>query len=449
VGAGDWYARNMYIEGSEQYRYHVERFGPQYKVGYKELIGLFTADKWDPDALMDLYCKAGAKYFFSMGVHHDNFDLWNSKYQPRWNSVTRGPRKDIVGIWAQAARKRGLRFGVSEHLSNSFDWFAPSHLSDSTGAYKDMPYDGSNQEFADLYHDYSDQLPQFARMAQPMGRIAPERWKKRYFLRVKDLIDQHQPDLLYTDGGIPFEQFGLSTVAELYNVSAAKHSGRSDAVYYSKVEADCVVGTCVLDRERGVLDGISSHPWQTDTCIGDWHYKEGITYKSAKKVIDLLVDIVSKNGNLLLNFPLPANGELDSEERQVLRGITEWMSINGQGIYGSRPWTIYGEGPSMAVHATAGMNEGKQPDLTARDYRFTQKGDSLFVFAQGWPGSECVVKALGLGSRQAPRKVAAVHLLGGQEHLVFKQRTEALHVSLPEVRPVASDIGVALHVLFE
>src|SRR6202020_2057534 len=131
----------MYIEGSPQYKFHLQRFGPQSKVGYKDLVDLFTAERWDPDALMNLYVEAGAKYFVSMGVHHDNFDMWNSKYQPRWNSVATGPRKDVVGMWRQAARSRGLRFGVSEHLSNSFDWLAPAHTSDATGEYAGTSYD--------------------------------------------------------------------------------------------------------------------------------------------------------------------------------------------------------------------------------------------------------------------------------------------------------------------
>jgi alpha-L-fucosidase len=216
VGDGDWYARNMYIEGTPQYDYHLKRFGPQSRVGYKDLIPLFTADRWDPEHLMDLYAKAGAKYFFSMGVHHDNFDMWNSKYQPRWNAMASGPRKDIVGLWAAAARKRGLRFGVSEHLSNSFDWLAPAHLADTKGPYSGIAYDGTDVKFADLYHDYRDEPSGFAMTAQAMGRDAPESWKLEYFRRIKDLVDQHQPDLLYTDGGIPFQEYGMGTVAEIY-----------------------------------------------------------------------------------------------------------------------------------------------------------------------------------------------------------------------------------------
>lgn len=446
VGAGDWYARNMYMEGSEQYKYHLQRFGPQSKVGYKDLVHLFTADRWDPDALIDLYVNAGAKYFFSMGVHHDNFDLWNSKYQKRWNAVAQGPRKDIVGMWAQAARKRGLRFGVSEHLSNSYDWFSPSHLADKEGPQSGIPYDGSNPAYADLYHDYSGEPADFAATAKAMGRVAPQRWKEQYLLRIRDLIDQHNPDMLYTDGGIPFDEYGLTGVAELYNRNATHHDGEVQAAYFSKVASDCAVGTCVLDRERGVLDGIWHEPWQTDTCIGDWHYRKGMQYKSAKKVVDLLVDIVSKNGNLLLNFPLPASGELDADEREVLRGITEWMKINSEGIYSSKPWKIFGEGPATEVPAGEGMNENKKPDLTALDYRFTTRHDALYVFVQGWPEEQISIKALGLGSKQVPGPVKAVQMLGVSKPLVYKQQDAVLMVQPPDSKPQAAGTGVVLKI---
>ena len=187
-----------------------------------------------------------------MGVHHDNFDMWNSKYQPRWNAAAIGPKRDIVGEWAAAARKRGLRFGVSEHLSNSFDWLAPAHTSDTTGPLAGVPYDGVHPAYADLYHDYSGMPADFAKTAKAMGRVAPDCWKQQYFNRIKDLVDQYQPDLLYTDGGIPFDEYGLSLVANLYNVSAARHGGKVEAVYTSKTTSDCATGTCVLDRERGV-----------------------------------------------------------------------------------------------------------------------------------------------------------------------------------------------------
>ena len=448
VGEGDWYARRMYIEGEAQYDYHVKRFGPQSKVGYKDLIPLFTANRWDPEHLMDLYAKAGAKYFFSMGVHHDNFDLWNSKHQPRWNAVASGPHKDIVGLWAAAARRRGLRFGVSEHLSNSFDWFAPAHLADTKGKYAGIPYDGSDPNFSDLYHDYRALPPEFARTAKDMGRVAPDSWKLNYFRRIKDLVDQHQPDLLYTDGGIPFEEYGLGTVAEIYNAAGLNFRNQSEGVYFSKSRTDAASGICILDRERGVSSEISPTPWQTDTCIGHWHYKRNQVYKTPKKVIDLLVDIVSKNGNLLLNFPLPASGELDRDEMQVLQGITEWMAVNGEGIYATRPWKINGEGPAMriVVDPNSRFNESAQPDLGPQDIRFTAKGRMLYVFVQGWPQGEVTIRALGTDGGQSTPRASDVRMLGRNEGLKFLQDKNGLHVRLSEQKPATADIGIALRV---
>ena len=465
IGDGDWYARNMYVEGSDQYNYHLKRFGPQSKVGYKDLIHLYTADRWDPEHLMDLYQRAGAKYFFSMGVHHDGYDLWNSKYQPRWNSVASGPRKDVVGIWAAAARKRGLRFGVSEHLSNAFDWFAPSHLADTKGPYANIPYDGQDPAFADLYHDYTGMPADFLKSIRdnPMGRIAPDRWKLHYFNRVKDLIDQHQPDLLYTDGGIEFGEYGLATVAELYNVGPHSYQNKSEAIYFSKTPADCPDGTsCVIDHERSVLNQIDPRPWQTDTCIGNWHYKLGIKYKTPKKVIDLLVDIVSKNGNLLLNIPLPASGEPDAEELRILEAITQWTSINGEAIFSTRPWKIHGEGPSTRVvikphpnWENFDPNEDNQPDLNAQDIRFTTKGKTLYAFVMGWPTAQpgkpadLIIQSLATNSPQDPGKPIDIRLLGRyDEPLRFTQDTTGLRVTLPTTKPPASDLGIALRINF-
>jgi alpha-L-fucosidase len=458
IGDGDWYARTMYIEGTEQYEYHLKRFGPQSKVGYKDLVHLFTADKWDPEHLMDLYQKAGAKYFFSMGVHHDGFDLWNSKYQPRWNAVASGPNKDVVGLWAAAARKRGLRFGVSEHLSNSYNWLAPAHLADTKGQYAGVPYDGQNPAYADLYHDYSHEPANYAQSVaqEPMSRKSPDWWKLQYFNRIKDLVDQHQPDLLYTDGGVPMEEYGLGTVAEAYNVGPVSSQAHPETVYFSKTATDCVTGTCALDRERGVLDDISPKPWQTDTCIGQWHYKEGGSYKSAKKVIDLLVDIVSKNGNLLLNIPLPASGEPDAAERKVLTGITEWMSVNGEAIFGTRPWKVYGEGPATkVVIPKSGQefdpSEDKKPDLGIRDIRYTTKGQTLYALLQGWPSggsSEVVLESLRTNSPHQPGKATDVRLLGRDEALKFTQDSTGLRLTLPSTKPAAADIGIGLRINF-
>ena len=437
---GDWYARNMYIQGSEQYAYHLAHYGHPSRVGYKDLVGIWKAAKWDPDHLMSLYKRAGARYFVSMGVHPDNFDLWDSKHT-RWNAVQVGPKRDVVGIWKQIALKHGLKFGVSEHLWMSYRWFSVSHGADKTGPLAGVPYDGNDPEYADLYHDANCAQFLSEKLAFNDDDI-PLRWKQHYFDRIKDLVDHYLPDMLYTDGHLPFEEFGLSMVANLYNQNP-------QAVYTSKRSMDCASGgTCVLDRERGVADDIWPDPWQTDTCIGQWHYKRGQVYKTPKKVIDMLVDIVSKNGNLLLNIPLPNSGEPDSEELAILDGITKWMAVNSEGIYATRPWKIYGDGPStqFAPTTTEGFNESKKPELTAADTRFTTKGSALYAFVMGWPQGEVLLRPLGTASPQKPDKIVHVEMLGFGGNLNWKQEPGGLRVQMPLQPP--SEYGITLKTTF-
>lgn len=444
IERGDWYARNMYIQGSEQYNEHVSSFGHPSKVGYKDLIPIWNASDWHPDQLMKLYKKAGARYFVSMGVHHDNFDLWNSKYT-RWNAASMGPKRDVVKEWREAAHRENLPFGVSEHLWISYKWFAVSHGADTSGAMANVPYDGSNERYADLYHDGG--CARFDPDFKWDDDGIPDSWKKHYLDRMTDLIDQHEPDLLYTDGHLPFGSYGLRMVSHLYNVSARNHRGVVEAVYNSKLTEDCAVGTCVLDHERGVAQGISVNPWQTDTCIGDWHYKRGQQYKTAKKVIDLLTDIVSKNGNLLLNFPLPNSGQLDLQEIRVLEGITTWMETNSEGIYASRPWKIYGEGPSTKItFASSKFNEDKTPSFTAEDVRFTTKGPNLYAFVMGWPNEDLNITSLGIKNQLQPGRIERVEMLGHQGELNWAQNSESLHVTMPKQK--ISDIGLTLKISF-
>jgi alpha-L-fucosidase len=430
--AGDWYARNIYIQDSPQYKYHVEHYGHPSKFGHKDICRLWKGDQFDPEHLIQLYKKAGAKYFMSMGVHHDNFDLWNSAHQPRWNSVATGPKKDVVGMWRQAALKHGLKFAVSEHLSNSYNWLAVSHSSDKTGSMAGIPYDGQDPAYNDLYHPFPNNPPI---LPQPMSREAPDSWKRLYFLRIKDLIDKYQPDLLYTDGGIPFGDIGLRLVSHFYNVSVKTHRGSVQAVYTSKTAKDCEHGTCALDIERGVADEILPQPWQTDTCIGNWHYQKGIRYKTAKTVIDMLCDIVSRNGNLMLNVPLPNSGAPDEEELKVVDGITRWMAVNGEGIYGTRPWKISGNAPAPQPGRQQGFNERNRKDLTADDVRFTSKNGALYAFVMGWPEREASIPLLARGGKHNVGKIRGVQLLGHRGKLSFTQDERALKITLPPEKP--------------
>jgi len=431
--AGDWYARNMYIQGHEQYKYHVEHYGHPTKFGFKDVIPTWKGDKFDAEHLMALYKKAGAKYFFSMGVHHDNFDLWNSKHN-QWNSVKMGPKKDIVGLFARAARKQGMKFGVSEHLWISYKWFATSHGSDKTGDMAGKPYDGADPKFASLYHDAQCEPFSNGKFEWDAAGV-PDSWKLHWFQRIKDLLDNYQPDLLYTDGALPFEEYGLNLVAHHYNQNAKRHGGVTQAVYNTKRPEDCETGTCVLDLERSIVDKIWAKPWQTDTCVGNWHYKRNIQYKSPKTVIDMLCDIVSRNGNLLLNFPLPNSGWPDDEELKILAEITKWMAVNSEGIYSTRPWKIYGDGPATGDKGKGRFNERGRKTLSAADVRFTTKGKTIYAFVMGWPEKEAVIKPLGTSSEQAPGKVANVELLGHKARCGWKQEAEGLKVQLPPEKP--------------
>jgi alpha-L-fucosidase len=435
---GDWYARNMYMEGSKQYKYHVQTYGHPSKFGFKDIIPTWKAEKFDPAHLMSLYKKAGARYFVSMGVHHDNFDLWNSRLN-EWNAVKMGPKKDVVGLFRQAALKEGLKFGVSEHLAVSYHWFQTSHGADKEGEFKGVPYDGADPKYASLYHETHD-APRNA--WDPTG--VPVKWKEHYFLRIKDLIDQYQPDLMYTDGPIFFGEWGNSLMAHHYNAVAKRSGGKIEAVWANKGKDDCVNGTCVLDLERGVVDRIWDDPWQTDTCIGTWHYNKEATYKTPKIVIDMLADIVSRNGNLLLNFPLPSSGMLDPKELAILDEITKWMAVNGEAIYSTRPWKTYGDGPAITAanqarraggdhHQAGAFNEAGRKPLTAADIRFTQKGGILYAFAMGRPEAKVKIPILAPGGEHSIGKIRNVEMLGAKGKLKWTQDSAGLTVETSAV----------------
>jgi alpha-L-fucosidase len=280
-----------------------------------------------------------------------------------------------------------------------------------------------------------------------------EAWKREWFLRAQDLVDQHQPDLYYEDGPIPYGRWGRSLVAHYYNQSLRWH-GKLDVVYTAKRRSECELGACTLDVERGVTDDIEAHPFQTDTCIGDWHYRRGITYKRPKTVIDMLVDIVSRNGNLLLNIPLPASGMPDDQELGILDEITAWMKVNSEAIYATRPWKILGEGPGVSkTRPVAGrngtledFNESVRKDLTGDDIRFTTKSGALYAFAMGHNPQQTRITALSPSRGLESRKVARVELLGSAETLQWKLGADGLVVASPRSWP--TEHAAAFKILF-
>ena len=425
--AGDWYARQMYIPGHPHYDHHLKTYGHPSEVGYKDIIPLWKAEKFDPEALMDKYVAAGAKYFVSMGVHHDNFDLWNSKTH-RWNAAAMGPKRDIVGAWKAAAKKRGLRFGVSAHLGASHNWFYPSHLYDQMWPKLGVNYDGADPRFADLYHDNKDEPYRSTETWYTRDPAYHQIW----FDRIRDLVENYQPDLLYSDGGLPFGIVGRSLLSHFYN-NAADKTGRTQAVYNCKAlgSGEYSSKMCVQDVERGVLKGINPLPWQTDTSNGDWFYSDNYTYKTAPDVIHMLADIVSKNGNLLLNIVLYPDGSLPPESQSLLDELAAWMSVNSEAIHGSRPWKIYGEGPTETADGAFMENNV----YTGQDIRFTTKGDTLYAITLGDPGATCRIAALGRKAGHLSRPVRKVKLLGQAKPVPFRQTDEALVVDMPANLP--------------
>jgi alpha-L-fucosidase len=428
---GDWYARKMYEEGSPVYASHLAKYGHPSEHGYKDIIPLWKAENWDPDRLMSLYKKAGAKYFVSMGSHHDNFFLWNSKVH-RWNAVAMGPMRDVVGDWQKAAQKQGLKFGVSEHLGASFTWFQPSHRADKSGPKAGVPYDGADPKYEDLYH--------FPARPDDTGWYSNDpRWHREWFTAIKELVDTYQPDLLYTDGGVPFgNDVGLALIAHLYNSNAARNGGTPQVVYNCKQVSE---GRWVEDLERGVMPGIRPHPWQTDTSIGDWYYNKNWKYRGTDWVVHMLIDIVSKNGNLLINVVQRPDGSLDPEAETILAEMAEWIAVHGEAIYGTRPWLVHGEGPVRA----RGGNFKEDFAYTARDIRFTSKGDdTLYVFALGWPSDgKLTIRSLA----QFPGVTASITnigLLGYSGPIPWTQNGEGLTVTLPDKKPSAFAVALKI-----
>ena len=399
---GDWYARNMYFPGNGQYKFHTNHYGSPLEFGFKDVIHEWHAQNWNPEKLMALYQRAGAQYFFALANHHDNFDNWDSKYQP-WNAVAVGPKKDLIGGWAAAARKNGMRFGVSVHASHAWSWYEPAQkydgkLTKADGAGK--WWDGLDpQELYAQSHAPGKKL-EWHWDASKGSSLPDQAYCDKFYNRTADLINKYKPDLIYFDDtGLPLwpvSNAGLKIAAHFYNRNNQLHGANDDGVLFGKILTPEQQQCMVWDIERGQANDIEPYPWQTDTCIGDWHYQrarfEKHSYKSTKTVIQTLCDIVSKNGNLLLNIPVRGDGTIDDDELKVVQGIGDWMTVNRECIFSTRPWKIFGEGPASAgAKLTAqGFNEGKGRPFTAEDVRFTQSkdGKTIYAIVLGWPPTQ-------------------------------------------------------------
>jgi len=452
---GDWYARSMYIEGNRDYKYQVDHYGHPSKFGFKDIAHIWHAENWDPDKLMQLYKRAGAQYFFALANHHDNFDCYDSKYQP-WNSVSIGPKKDIVGLWAEAARKYGLRFGISVHAAHAWSWLETSQGADKAGPMVGVPYDGklTKADGKGQWWEGLDPQDLYAQNHAPgglhwdwdKGTPPDQAYIDKFYNRTIDLINKYHPDQIYFDDTVlplyPVSDVGLKIAAHFYNSSMKWHDGRNEAVINGKILSEEQRHCLVWDMERGLSDKMQPIPYQTDTCIGNWHYDRSLfdrhRYKSVKTVVQMLADTVSKNGNLMLNIPVRGDGSIDSDEVAFLEDMAKWMDVNKEGIIGTRPWKVFGEGPaseSPIPLKEQGFNEGKGKPLTADDIRFTAKGDVLYAIAMGWPKQDLKIKSLGNAARLLDKPIGDIRLLGSDEKIEWSQADDAVTIHPPQKQP--------------
>jgi alpha-L-fucosidase len=456
-GDGDWYAKYMYDQGRPQYQFHLNKYGHPSKFGFKDVINEWKADKWDAAALIKRFKDAGAKFLVSMANHHDNFDNFNSKYQP-WNSVNVGPKKDIVGTWQKLATEAGMKFGVSVHGARAWNWYEDAQGSDKTGPLAGVHYDGkmTKADGKGLWWDGLDPQDLYAQN-HAIGAEPGAAYVAKYFNRIKDLIDSYHPDLIFFDDTeLPLGDTGLNLAAHFYNANQSWHNGNLQAVIISNGNSVTEQQAITNNLERNMSLDLLKIPWSKGNCLGPWHYSVADYNKGYRKTSDwihLLVDVVSKNGTFLLAIPMPGSGELDDKATAFLDDMTRWMAVNSECIYDTRPWVIYGEGPSVkndaTAHETAGNPpRGLGPALTASDIRFTTNGGVLYAVVMGQPdGGKTTIKSLATNSQYYKGEIGGVQMLGSSAKLEFVRDENGLATTLPTQRSQADDYAIALKIV--
>ncbi len=459
---GGWYAKHMYMQdvgkqqwGANAYPYHLETYGHPSEIGYKDVINEWKAENLDTDALLKYFKDIGAKYFVILANHHDRFDNFNSTYHA-WNSVNVGPKRDIVKEFEVSSKKYKIPFGVSSHDDRYLGWWLPAFGADTAGPYKDIPYDGHMTK-EDGIGKWWEGLDPADLYGLPPEKRTPE-WiqgvKENWVLRTTELATKYDVDMLWFDGyGFPYKEYGQEACQNYYN-HRLKRNGKIDGIVAGKFFEE---PSTVKDIERGGSNEILPYPWQGTLTFGSWFFKEDRPIRhNARTVIEMLTDMMSKNGNMLLNVELLKDGTIPPDHKLILDDIGAWVNLNKEAIYASRPWGVYGDNLNSYLEVLEEQNIG-EADLEAlkkqakaehynertidsypygsQEVRFTTNGKNLYIFVLNPEEGRIELPSLGLKSEQMPGKIKSIKMLGSKEKIIFEQDNEFLTFSVPAARP--------------
>ncbi len=437
----EWYPREMYLAGSEINKHQVATYGPLTKFGYKDFIPMFKAEHYDPQAWARLFKQAGAQYVVPVFEHHDGFAMYDSQLSD-WTAAKMGPKRDLVGDLAKAVRAEGMHLGASSHRIEH-DWFMDGG--------REQPSDVNDPKYAAFYGPAQVQIKDKVNdagndLAEDWTHVSPA-YANDWVARSAEMVQKYHPEIIFFDWwiGQPSVRPYLAQFASYYYNESLKH-GPVGIITYKWVDMQKDSG--VLDLERGQLSEIRPSYWQTDTSVSNksWGYIEHDTFKTPAFIVHQLADVVSKNGNLLMNIGPRSDGTIPNEVQQVLLEVGGWLKVNGDAIYGTRPWKVYGEGPTKV--AAGSFHDTETQPYTADDFRFTTKGSDLFAIELAWPTSgEAVIHSLGTAGLPPGQHIQAISLLGSESKLSYEQRADGLHVKLP-AKP-AGDIAFALRITLD
>ncbi|UXP32043.1 alpha-L-fucosidase [Reichenbachiella agarivorans] len=415
----EWYSHWMYEEGHPVRKHHEETYGSLDQFGYKDFIPMFKATQFDADEWAELFKQSGAQFAGPVAEHADGFAMWDSDLTT-WDAVDMGPKRDIVGEMAKAIRKQGMKFVATYHRHWMYAWYTTW----------DVRVDAGDPQYKGLY---GPKVPEgtFVMADKPTDPLPDAAFNQEWLDRLDELMDKYQPDMIWFDNKMDIigEEYRQRFLANYYN--KAEEWGQEVVCTYKFT--DMAEGSAVLDLERARMSEKKDFPWLTDDSMDwkAWSHIANPKYKSTNRLIDFLVDVVSKNGAVLLNIPPTADGVIEQEVRDRLLEMGEWLSINGEAIYGTRPWKIYGEGPQEIVEGH--LSENKNPDAVAEDIRFTTKGDTLYAIALAWPESgKLMIRSLGTDQQLLDKAINQVQLLGYDGTVEWAQTAEGLEISLPK-----------------